>query len=129
MDKAMLDLALSKLKIQYVGSGYCDCICLKEHISDFIDEMDNLNITIVGVSWWCHVIDGHKACGLGGPKAMFAEGWYSEIVDEYETFTDNNSVRRYLFDSFPKSGKLRPCMLPSFCLEVPEEWKNIQYMR
>ena len=127
MDKQNLDNALSKLKIQFVGSGYVDCICFKEYISNFTDEMDRLNITIVGVSWWCHVVDGHKACGLGGPTAEFAEGWYSEIVDEYECFEDNKSVRDYLFDSFPKSGKLRPCMIPSFCLGVPDEWKNIRH--
>ena len=51
MDKQNLDNALSKLKIQFVGSGYVDCICFKEYISNFIDEMDRLNITIVGVSW------------------------------------------------------------------------------
>lgn len=84
---SQLECLLAKYKVQPVGSGYIDCIVLKNNLENFIKEISALGILITDVSWWCYVNSSDseaKECphGLGGPESEHYEGWFSELQNE-----------------------------------------------
>ena len=113
-----LKKVMDDLHIQPVDDGLIDLICPKENIEAFIREMDKLRIKIVGFTWWCHVIEGHTPCGMGGPKDRLGIGWYSEIpMGDVIRFDSNEQLRHYLLEVYPASADYRPCYTPAFWLE------------
>ena len=110
---------MDELHIQAVGNGYTDLICPRENVGKFIDEMDKLHIKIIGITWWCHVTEGHEPCGMGGPKNKFGPGWYSEIsLTDLIRFESHEELRRYLLEKYPTSKEYKECHIPAFWLEI-----------
>lgn len=106
---------LSELKIQPVGDGLIDLICPVENIETFIDLCDDAEIQIEGFSWWCHVTEGHEPCGMGGPKSVYFDGWFSEIqMDDIIRLADNISYREYFKSVWPKQNNYHKCWWPEF---------------
>ncbi len=105
-----------------------DLICPKENIAAFIDELTALDIRIYGFTWWCHVTGGHAACGSGGPKNQFGDGWYSEILPmgNLLQFEDNMSLRHFLLEDYPACEDYKECYRPAFWLEDTSE-RGIEY--
>ena len=113
-----LQRIIDELHIQAIGNGYIDLICPKENAGKFIDEMDKLHIKIIGITWWCHVTEGHEPCGTGGPKNKFGPGWYSEIpLTDLIRFESNKELRQYLLKEYPASKEYKECHMPAFWLE------------
>ena len=113
----LIDDILKRLHIQPVGNGYIDLICPVENISEFIDCMEQLCITIKGFTWWCHVHGGHEACGLGGPRSRYSDGWFSEIpMDDIIRFDSNEELKHYLLEIYPNSPQYKECYVPAFWL-------------
>ena len=118
MNKSILNKIMNDLHIQAAGNGFTDLICPKENIEKFIDEIDRLNIRIIGITWWCHVTEGHEPCGMGGPKNKFGSGWYSEVpLDDLIRFESNEHLRKYLLEEYPVSEAYKECFVPAFWLE------------
>lgn len=121
-DTVKVDKVIKRLHIQPVGNGYIDMICPKENIAAFVNEMDALGVRIYGFTWWCHVTDDHKPCGLGGPHDKYGDGWYSEIsvLGDVVAVESNDDVRRFFLETYPESKEYKPCRVPGFWL-VPCE--------
>ena len=116
--KAELEEIFKRLCIIPVGSGFLELICPKDSISEFIDEMDRLNIKITGFSWWCHVTEGHRPCGMGGPENEYGDGWYSEIeMGAFTKLSNNDAYRRFFASEYPNSKDYKPCRVPAFSFE------------
>lgn len=114
-----LDKILEELQVQRVGIGCIDLICPTESIGKFIDKMNELNIHIIGFTWWCHAANTHEACGMGGPKCIYTDGYYSEIQMGYVIEFDNNEeIRNYLLNEYPNSSDYKPCYVPGFWLNI-----------
>lgn len=114
-----IDKILNEFKIQKLGSGYIDLICPTENISKFIDKMNDLNIKITGFTWWCHATSTHKACGMGGSKCKYTDGWYSEIqMNHIIEFDNNEEIRKFLLTEYPESREYKPCYRPGFWLNI-----------
>ena len=110
--------SLEELKIQPVGNGRIDLICSPDHIDAFIDLCNAHEIAIKGFTWWCHVVEGHEPCGMGGPKSRYYNGWFSEIqMDEIIQLSDNESYRIYLKNVWQADGDYHDCYWPGFWLE------------
>lgn len=120
--------SLDNLKIQPVGDGFIDLICPPEHIEAFIDLCNEHRMIIKGFTWWCHVTEGHKACGMGGPKSEYYDGWFSEMpMNEiiklsdnvsWESYVANNeNYRNYFVNEWPKEENYSDCHWPGFWLE------------
>lgn len=128
ISKSELDLLLQIFHVQPVGRGYIDCICPIENAGAFISELTKRGLKANGFTWWCHVTEEHEACGLGGPKSLYEDGWYSEIeMCNVKEFSDNNAIIKYLTQDWLKSSDYRPCFTPAFWLDVPKDWKNTLY--
>ena len=118
--KETLHNLFEKLHVQPVGNGYIDCICPKENIGEFISALDKLNVKIDGFTWWCFSVDGHQACGMGGPKNQYGNGFYSEMYEStLIEFKDNESYKHYLLNEFPNSSNYKECLVPGFWLTLP----------
>lgn len=116
--KKGLDAILDKLHIQPVGDGGIDLICSMENVNLFVREMNRLNVKIKGFTWWCHVVDGHEPCGMGGPKSQYYSGWFSEIpMDEVISFDKNEKYLKYLLDEWPYCDEYKACYFPGFWIE------------
>ena len=114
-----LDKILTELHVQKFCNGYIDLICPTESVSEFIDKMNDLNIRITGFTWWCHATSNHKACGMGGPKCTSTDGYYSEIqMGHIIEFDNNEEVRNFLLNEYPKSKEYKPCHCPGFWLDI-----------
>ena len=105
----------SKLKVTRVGD---ECICPIENAAEFIDGMSEKNIKIPCFSWWCYVSEGHKPCGMGGPRNVHGEGWYSEICadDAIFEFENNEEMKKFLLQEWSKSPNYRGCFTPAFLI-------------
>lgn len=101
-----------RLKIVSVG-GFSELICPIENANLFITEMDKMNIQIKEFSWWCHVTDNHKPCGMGGPKNEFGEGWFSETMESI-SFKSNEDYHNFFLHEWRKSSEYKPCYQPGF---------------
>ncbi len=62
----LVEQILEVLKPQPVGNGMIDIICSFDNIDSFIDLCNAYEVSIKGFTWWCHVVDGHEPCGMGG---------------------------------------------------------------
>ncbi len=88
---SQLEKLLTKYKVQPVGTGYIDCIVMKDNFEDFIKEITSLGILVSDVSWWCYVNTSDKGptecpLGMGGPHSDYYDGWFSELQNElFET--------------------------------------------
>lgn len=114
----MLDRKLiESLKIQPVGTGWIDMICSPDRIDDFIDLCNSKNLSITGFTWWCHVIDGHEPCGMGGPVSKYYDGWFSEIeMGNVTILANNESYRKFFQEIWPLLSEYEPCHWPGFWL-------------
>lgn len=116
-----LDKILTELHVQKIGSGYIDLICPIENINEFINKMNDLNIRITGFTWWCHATSNHEACGMGGSKCTYTDGYYSEIqIGHTIEFENNEEVRNFILNEYPKSKEYKPCYCPGFWLDLDE---------
>lgn len=110
--------SLETLKLQPVGNGMIDIICSFDNVDAFIDLCNAHEVSIKGFTWWCHVVDGHEPCGMGGPKSIYYDGWFSEVlIDDMIRFSDNESYRKYLKNIWPAEESYRNCYWPAFWLE------------
>ncbi len=113
---AMPDLEM--LKIQPVGNGLIDLICPWESVEPFVRQCDGAGLTVTGFTWWCHVTGNHRPCGMGGPRSVYFDGWFSELpMDDPVCFDNNAEVLHYLKDVWPRESGYRPCLWPGFWLE------------
>jgi hypothetical protein len=147
-----LELLFIKYKVQPVGDGYIDCIIIKNHLEKFIKDVSNLGILISDVSWWCYVAPNHNGFphGMGGPKSMYYDGWFSELQNEL--YTLDKSILTEILVSYNKqliySINLKTlegikemiempfqyapnkyieknkCVQPALWLLVPDAWKR-----
>lgn len=109
---------LQGLKIQPVGDGMADLICPSHHIKSFIDMCDRNDIKIKGFTWWCHVTEGHEPCGMGGPKSIYFEGWFSEVpMENIISFETNEEYGDYLLVKWTNSSDYKACYWPGFWIE------------
>jgi len=97
-----LELLFTKYKVQPVGNGYIDCIIMKNNLERFIEEVSNLGILISDISWWCYVNPNHSGHphGMGGPKSIHYDGWFSELQNELFSLDEKQLYR--LLISFDK---------------------------
>ena len=124
-NKTRLDELMRKYKVQPVGKGYIDCIVTLDNVFGFIDELSDMNISIGGVTWWCHCQEGSSGCphGMGGPKSEYFDGWFSEMPFPVYRFTENRQAAAYIRD--PEDEDVLKCCVPALWLDVPREWENI----
>ncbi|SDB13313.1 hypothetical protein [Butyrivibrio sp. INlla16] len=109
---------LSRLKIQAVGGGKIDLICPPDSVDEFIDLCCAEGTTIEGFTWWCHVTEGHIPCGMGGPKSVYFDGWFSEIpMDDIIRLGDNESYREFFNRTWPSDKNYHGCYWPGFWIE------------
>lgn len=107
----------NKLRIQPVGNGLIDLICPFESIQAFVKECEERNILIKGFTWWCHVTEDHKPCGMGGPQSKYFYGWFSEIpMEDLVRFNNNNEYLNYLKNVWPTEKEYHKCYWPAFWL-------------
>lgn len=110
-----------ELHLQPVGSGGIDLICPMENVPLFVQKMNELHIKIKGFTWWCHVIDKHEPCGMGGPQSQYYSGWFSEIpMRNIISFDDNDRYLQYLMKEWPCSTEYKACYFPGFWIEGSE---------
>ncbi|WP_144556031.1 hypothetical protein [Bacillus sp. X1(2014)] len=144
----------TKYKVQPVGSGYIDCIVMKNNLEEFIKELTALGILISDVSWWCYVNPNNETTecphGMGGPKSTYYEGWFSELQNDF--FEADSEKVNSILNSYDKQSinalniqtidgiknmlnkpfKYTPtdyiqcnkCVMPGVWLLVPEDWER-----
>ena len=109
---------LEDLKIQPVGDGLVDMICSPKYVDGFVALCTASGIRIQGFTWWCHVVEGHEPCGMGGPKSKYYDGWFSEIpMDEIIRLADNESYKAFFENVWPTDPQYHHCYWPAFWLE------------
>ncbi len=136
-----LDQILDFHKGQPVGNGYSEIIVHRDRYKPFIKDVLSGGFRIWAICWWeyCDSIEKSKY-GMGGPPSRFYPGWFSEICigdddlraqDSPETATleitaiiENKEIR--YSDGVTITFKEHSFLTPSFCLNVPDNWKNIQ---
>lgn len=140
MDKATLDSLLEKHKAQPVGNGYIDIIVSRDNYKMFVADLVTSGFKIDGVSWWewCNDNSGNRY-GLGGPKSIFYNGWFSEIPVDVDNFdfsadtTKDNVVQEILKKIESKTISFSDekvtfsnCnwLTPAIWLDVPDDWRN-----
>ncbi|QHI73476.1 hypothetical protein [Aminipila terrae] len=128
--KKALDKLLLTYKIQPVGWGYIDCICIKENVFEFINSLTELGIKVTDITWWYHCVIGEKkekGCphGGGGPMSKYFDGWFSEMYQIPNIkVKDNKEINSYVFNEWPNTSDYLPCLIPAFWLDVPDDWRN-----
>lgn len=123
MTRAEFDALLKEYRVQPVGDGYIDCICPWDTVAGFMDRMTELEVRLTEFTWWCHVTEGHKPCGMGGPVDRYGDGWYSEMeMGRTYEFPSNGGMKRFLLEVWPERRGERTCFVPAFWLRFPEEW-------
>lgn len=150
-----LNELLKKYCVEPIGNGYIECIVQKEFFINFVNELTKLGIAIEGCSWWCYVnpnFSNELGCphGMGGPKSIYFDGWYSELQNPIIYLEDNerdliltlyninlisyNNKKitelicktlktpfNYTPTEFIENNK---CVMPALCLLVPDNWKR-----
>lgn len=150
-----LEFLMIKYRVEPVGYGYIDCIVMKDKLEEFIKEISNIGVLITTVSWWCYVDPKesiHSGCphGMGGPKSIYYEGWFSELqnpsydvdekiidnilesFDKHWIYTVNmktlDGIRKMLEKPFRYTSKDfiigNKCVTPALWMLVPDDWKR-----
>ncbi|MDQ0193247.1 hypothetical protein [Paenibacillus wynnii] len=150
-----IDYLLTQYKVQPVGSGYIDCITMKDFLKPFINAVSEIGILVSDVTWWCYVDPSKSSTGcphgMGGPLSDYYEGWFSELQNEiYEvdkeritSFLDSydkqqitltnqntiNQVEQILKNPFRYTPSdyidENKCVMPGIWLLVPDDWKRV----
>ena len=125
MEKRHLDEIIEKYNVQPVGWGYIDCIVTFDNVFDFINDLSEVNISITGVTWWCHCKDENSGCphGMGGPVSKYYSGWFSEMWYPLVEFENNQQVVFYIKN--PADNEILECFVPALWLDVPDDWENL----
>jgi hypothetical protein len=135
--KDKLDKILENHKAQPVGNGYIDIIVMRDEVKAFLEEIINANIIISRISWWEYLesLDVKNNYGMGGPRSKYYKGWFAEIEIGDDDILSNNLQELLLLINnkeitFTAEDKINytdhTFLTPSFWLEVPEDWRNIQ---
>lgn len=149
-----IEVLLTKYKVEPVGSGYIDCILMKDNLEEFIMEISNLGILAPYASWWCYVDpnESDTGCphGMGGPKSVYYDGWFSELqndlygldeksigkvllsYDKQLIYSLNMKVLEGIWKILETPFKYSPidyiagnkCVNPGLWLLVPDDWKR-----
>ena len=139
VNKNVLDSVLLKYKAQPVGWGYRDIIVKKEFVENFIKEILSEGFNIDAIGWWeyCKTMDTKNQSGMGGPKSIFFDGWFSEIgfVGGFAcrlTLSGNVTEKYKMVMEHILSMKLggltfdnSEILVPSFDIDVPDDWRNL----
>lgn len=137
-----VDRLIEKYEAQVVGTGYIDIIVLRDRFESFINELTDLNVAVVSISWWCHATEKNKeelGCphGLGGPQTK--HGWFSEIIQEFDEMDSDYENKPIVTINYQaiKAIKIKKteikdgttwtfdkthCLTPGLWLHVPENW-------
>lgn len=150
-----LEKLLSEYQIEVLGTAYDDLIIMRDKLEGFLSELNALGILVRFVSWWCYVnpktaADSGCPHGMGGPRATYAEGWFSELQNDgymVDAHTIDRLMFRYDRQTVQKVNKqtlqgidelLRKpfrytsaeyikgndCVTPSLWLHVPKDWRR-----
>lgn len=116
MNNNLLDRIMNENKVQSVGSGYIDCICPLDNIENFVNNIQNIGCKIDSFTIWEVVNEnGLNRVGMGGPRNKFGSGWYSEVVDFYQTF---HSIRQVM-NELSKLSSVHNCdFVPGFWIHT-----------
>ncbi len=120
--KLKLDNLIQQYKVQPVGDGYLDCI-ITENITEFIDELTNLGIKVVNISWWEHNTGENVSIhGHGGLKSTYYSGWFSEMchVPLTETHGNNEYTKKYISEDVKFEKFYAENVVPGLWLKVPK---------
>jgi len=151
-----LKLLFEMYFVESVGWGYIDCIIQKNYLDEFVDSLSKLGVAIDECSWWCYVdpSSADKTCcphGMGGPKSIYFDGWYSELqnpmislqknmresllnsYDEQLIALSNKEVLTSIYRRLETPFNYTPtevieknkCVMPALWLLVPDEWRRI----
>ncbi len=140
MDKKTLDDLLEKYKVQPVGKTYAELIVPRAHCREFVTELVENAYKVDGVTWWerCEQETGSQY-GLGGPKSIFYEAWFSEIPASADDFTFSEEMQKeeiiqeilkrietkeIFFSKQTIKFNESNWLTPAICLDVPEDWRN-----
>lgn len=152
LNKIDIQTTISRLFIQYkvqpVGTGYIDCIITMPYISQCIDELTTKGIAIHAVTWWCHctsttTIENDCPSGMGGPKSIYWDGWFSEMMMDLEQIETteldqlpveqqfsyikklNQKIKTYILDGLKQSNNNVFYLVPALWLYVPDHWNRL----
>lgn len=104
-------------KVQPVGKGYLDCICPREEVPVFLEEVSAAGITVTDYSLWQYVLSPEETVqGMGGPRCRYREGWYSEL-NILRPWRGTEELEACLT---AEEARLKCRLVPGFWLEVPE---------
>jgi len=140
MDKSVLDNLLERHKAQPVGQGYIDIIVSRDNYKEFVSDLVTQGFKVDSISWWEWCDDNNQNnYGLGGPRSIFYNGWYSEIpidVDDlnFSTDTDNKNIIKQIIGKIENKTisfsdetvrfNENNWMTPAIWLDVPDDWRN-----
>lgn len=146
-----LESLLESYRVQPVGSGFIDLILPLDAAVRLIGELEAMGIAIERVTWWCHCTPESRLAlgchhGMGGPRARFDEGWFSEeaapdldLLDHGVDFDDPEVepaalvrrcgalARTYIERDLPVSPVYLPCLYAGLWLHVPDDWTRERY--
>jgi hypothetical protein len=139
-DQITLNNILKNNKAQPGGWGYGDIIVKKEFVENFIKEIIFEDFNIIYIGWWeyCSTMDTKNKIGMGGPKSIYFDGWFSEIClnfvyesNDHINITGNKiekinkimeHIRNIKFEGITFENS--EILMPSFDLDVPDDWHN-----
>ena len=140
MDKTQLDEIIEKHNAQPVGHGYIDIIISRNNYKDFVADLVNNGYKVISISWWECCAEGKKSeYGLGGPKSIFYNCWFSElsinvddiqlddkikaekIVEKIESRIETKTIS---FTDETITFKQNSWLTPAIWLDVPGDWRN-----
>jgi len=140
-DQLILNNILKKNKAQPVGWGYSEIIVKKEYVELFLMEVFSEGFNVISIGWWeyCSTMDKKSKLGMGGPKSIYFDGWFSEIgfvdpADKYTNITGNeiDKVLKFIknIDFKGITFENSEILAPSFELDVPDNWNNdVEYVK
>ncbi|MFD2614181.1 hypothetical protein [Paenibacillus gansuensis] len=128
-----IELIFTLYQVQPVGSGYIDCIIMRNNLKPFIDEISAIGVIISDVSWWCYFDPlNPKGCphGMGGPKSEYYDGWFSELQNDM--FEANKEKVDALINSYDKrcvkSTNMQTLEEIENTLKVPFRYTHSEYI-
>ena len=140
MDKEKLDDILELHKAQPVGHGYIDIIVSRDNYELFIADLVKNGFKVKSISWWEWCPNEKESdYGLGGPKSIYYDGWFSELsvdIDDIKLYkemedeilvrniTDMIKTKSISFPSETVTFKQNNWLTPAIWLDVPSNWRN-----